>query len=101
MVSRLNLQKELEEILGNRNVYFQPPETIKLQYPCIIYNLDKIVNTNADNIAYSKNRRYQITLIHKDPDNDVIDKLTNLQTCSMDRVYNASNLYHYVFTLFY
>ena len=38
MDRRLQLHEELCSVLGSRNVYFQPPETIKLTYPCIIYS---------------------------------------------------------------
>jgi len=33
MGTRLELQNLLENILGSRNVYFQPPENLKLNYP--------------------------------------------------------------------
>lgn len=42
MASRLNLQTFLEEILESRNVYFQPPESVKMKYPAIVYALDDI-----------------------------------------------------------
>ena len=37
MDRRLELQSELEKILGSRNVYYQPLPSLKLQYPCIVY----------------------------------------------------------------
>ena len=30
------LGKALIELLGSNNVYFQPPESIKIDYPCIV-----------------------------------------------------------------
>lgn len=40
--SRIDLQYLLENILGSRHVYFQPPETVKMNYPAIVYSLDGI-----------------------------------------------------------
>lgn len=99
--SRIELQALLEEILGSRNVYFQPPENIKLKYPCIIYSFAKFHTKKADNRDYLRGRRYEITLIHTNPDNEVVDKLQDLQYCDLDRPFVSDNLYHYTFTLFY
>ena len=44
MDSRPNLQAKLEEILGNKNVYFQPPESLKLNFPAIVYKRSNIRN---------------------------------------------------------
>ena len=54
MDSRPNLQTKLEQILGSRNVYFQPPESIKLNYPAIVYKRSNIQNTFADNEVYKQ-----------------------------------------------
>ena len=42
MASRLKLQTMLEEILGSRNVYFNPPESVKMKYDNGTLNLDAI-----------------------------------------------------------
>lgn len=99
--SRIDLQTELETILGNRNVYFQPPENVKLKYPCIIYNLSNINTKKADDINYLSNDRYDVTLIHRDPENEVFSTLQEIPYCSLDRTFVTENLYHYTFTLFY
>ena len=49
MASRLDLQTFLEELLESKNVYFQPPESVKMNYPAIVYALDDIDNVQADN----------------------------------------------------
>ena len=54
MPSRLNLQTTLETILGSRNVYFQPPESVKLKYPAIVYSRNDIMNQFADDGVYSQ-----------------------------------------------
>lgn len=100
MASRLELQSELEKILGSRNVYFQPPESVKMSYPAIRYSLSNIDIRSADNMAYKVKRRYTITLIHKNPDNDVVDKMIEFGMF-FDRTYTADGLNHYVFSLYY
>ena len=91
MASRLNLQKELEELLGSRNVYFQPPSSVQMKYPAIRYSLSTLQNSKA----------YELILIDPDPDSIFIDKLLRLPYCRFDRCYPSDNLNHYVFTLYY
>ena len=53
MGQRLDLQTELEELLGSRNVYFQPPESLRMNYPCIRYTRSSGETTFADNKPYT------------------------------------------------
>lgn len=101
MGNRLELQYELEELLGSENVYYQPPESKKMNYPAIVYAKDKISPRKADDLNYIKTTRYQITVIDRLPDNPVIDKLLNLPYCSYDRFFVSDNLNHDVLTLYY
>lgn len=101
MRTRLELQSKLEELLGSRNVYYQPPESIKMMYPAIVYSKADIESTYGNNSKYSKNIRYEITVIDKTPDNPVIDKLLELPYCSFDRHYKSENLNHDVLTLYF
>lgn len=99
--SRLELQSVLEEILGSRNVYFQPPESLKLKYPCVLYELSDILVDHADDEVYRKFKQYMITVIDKDPDSELPDKINDLKYCEMDRFYVSNNLNHWVFTLYF
>lgn len=101
MASRLELQAKLEELLGMKHCYYQPPESLKLEYPAIVYSKSKIETKKADDSTYSKNIRYDITVIDKRPDNPVIGKLLELPYCSYDRYYKADNLNHDALTLYY
>lgn len=101
MATRLELQSKLEELLGSRNVYYQPPESIKMEYPAIVYTKADIESAYGNNSKYSKNIRYEITVIDKKPDNLVIDKLLELSYCSFDRHYKSENLNHDVLTLYF
>lgn len=101
MANRLELQIKLEELLGSRNVYYQPPETIKMEYPAIVYSKKNIKSTFANDRMYSMRKCYEILVIDKKPDNKVIDKLLALPYILFDRHYKADNLNHDVFTLYY
>lgn len=102
MASELQLQNKLELFLGSTNVYFQPPESVKMEYPCIVYKLGGIPVNKADNTVYKFNTYYEVTLIHKDPDNELKDKILKyFKYCSFDRFYIADNLNHYVYRLYF
>ncbi len=99
--NREDLQAILEELLGSRNVYFQPPESLKLKYPCIVYERSDIRKVKADNIGYLKHKQYMVTVIDEDPDSELPDKMLELPYCSFDRHFVSDNLNHDVFDLFY
>lgn len=102
MSRRIDLHNELINILGTKNVYFQPPETIKLKYPCIIYNLDNYATRFADDETYLGKRNYQILYITKNPDDEMIEKLiSSFQLIRFSRSFTSDNLNHYSYTLYY
>lgn len=101
MARRLELQSKLEELLGSRNVYYQPPESIKMEYPAIRYSTSDILSTFADNKTYNMRSCYEIIVIDRKPDNPVIKELMELPYCSFDRHYTADNLHHDILTLYY
>ncbi len=101
MANRPDLQTLLEEILGTRNVYFQPPESVKINYPAIVYGLEHIQNNHANNGVYLLNRQYSVTLIDKNPDSLLVDKIATLPTCQFDRHFKSDNLNHWVYSLYF
>lgn len=101
MADRLALQSLLEELLGSRNVYYMPPETVKMQYDAIRYVKSTIKKTYANNGAYSMKDCYELTVIAKLPDHPVIKKLLELPYCTHNRHYVANNLNHDVLTIYY
>ena len=101
-MSRIELQTKLETVLGSRNVYFQPPESIKLKYPAIVYELADIMTDKANNKTYIRNNRYTLTLIHNNPDNVLKDDLLDaFEYISFDRFFTKDNLNHYVYDLYF
>ena len=102
MGSRLDLQTELETILGSRNVYFQPPESIKLSYDCIVYNRKDIWNRHADNRNYALEDCYELTVIYRNPDSDLTHTiLEHFQYASFTRHFASDNLNHDIITIYY
>lgn len=102
MASRLELQSELEELLGSNKVYFQPPESLQMQYPCIRYNLSSGVTNFADNRPYKFTRQYSLTYIYKNPDSGITNEIAmHFPMSRFDRHYTADGLNHDVFTIYY
>lgn len=100
-LKREELQSLLESLLGTRNVYFQPPENLKMQFPCIVYKRDRADTEFASNLPYRYVKRYQVMVIDRDPNSAIPDKIAKLPMCTFDRFYTASNLNHDVFNLFF
>lgn len=101
MGSRLELQTLLENILGSRNVYYQPPASVSMKYPAIVYSRNDIETIFADNNPYSLHHAYTITLIDSNPDSEYVNKIAMLPLCTYDRHYKADNLNHDVFNLYF
>ena len=101
MATRIDLQNVLEELLGSRNVYYQPPESLKMSYPAIVYSRKTIDNSYANNSVYKQNYAYEITVIDKNPDSEIVNKVSKLPTCRFDGHFKSDNLNHDVFTLYY
>lgn len=98
---RLELHSLLQELLESDYVYYQAPESTKMSYPAIKYSKQTIRNTYANNRKYGMRDCYQLIVIAKLPDNEVIKKLLELPYCSYDRHYIADNLNHDVLTIYY
>ncbi len=104
----------LVEVIGKENatyrdeegklkykVYFQPGENIIIQYPCIIYERKTGDTQFADNKPYIFMRQYSVTVVDKNPDSRIPDRIALLPLCKSDRDYIAKNLNHYAFNLYY
>lgn len=101
MASRLQLQSKLEELLGSKNVYYQPPSSVRMNYPAIKYSKKKPDIKYANNMKYLKMNCYELIVISKTPDHPVIDAILDLPYSSHDRWYAVDNLNHDVITLYY
>lgn len=107
MHKRLELHDILCEIInitepnGDRHTYYQPPESIKMNYPAIVYSRKSIDNVHANNSIYRQSNAYEVIVIDEDPDSEIVSKVSKLPTCRHDRHYESDNLNHDVFTLYY
>ena len=110
--SRLDLDKEFRELLGSNNVYFSPPESIKLKYPCIVYHMDNIDVKRANNRIYNHTTRYIVTLVDEDPDSGEFDDSRGLSSLREKFLYHfpmceyanhrvVNNMNHDTFYLYY
>lgn len=118
--TRLDLDAEFRELLGSDYVYFSPPESLKLKYPCIVYHRTGANTRKADNNLYLLGFEYTVTIIDKDADSGafggynaitkeldynsdtLIEKM--LKHFPMCRYVNhrvVNNLNHDTFTLYY
>lgn len=101
MRPRAELHEILCNVLGSRNVYFQPPETIKLKYPAIIYSRDNIRNYHANDNVYNQMIVYQLMIIDKNPDSNIVQNISKLPLCQFNRHYVADNLNHDIFLIYF
>ena len=99
MGRRLELQEMLESICDH--VYFQPPDTVRMSYPAIRYELYDIDNRYADNKVYLQDRAYQLTVIDRDPDSEIVDVVSKIDGIRFNRQYRSDNLNHTVFILYF
>lgn len=98
---RIEFNAVLVEILGSPNVYYQPADDSRMQYPCLVYELEDVAIQHADNGPYSMHDRYQVTLIRKLPDSSVKRKLLGLPLSSFSRHFATAGLNHDVFVIHY
>lgn len=100
---RLALHGILCGVVGdNKKVYYQPPESIKVSYPCIIYELDNINISPANNKVYNRNFRFRVTVVDIDPSSNIADALSKrFASIRFIRHYNSDGLNHFVFTINY
>ena len=104
MDRRLKLHELLAGILGDESrVYFQPPENLYMQYPCIVYRRVSSHTNYGDDKPFFKMKRYEVTYIFDDPDDpeDVLEKLTDLRLSIFDRQFVVDDLYNATIILYF
>jgi hypothetical protein len=99
MVLRQSLQQVLEAVCGH--VYFQPPANVQMTYPAIVYERDRADSKYADNKPYSVTKKYQVTLVSRNPDESIFEALAALPMCAHESSYVADNLNHDVFSMYF
>lgn len=102
---RIEVQYILEDAMSDvgytPHVYYQPPESIKLIYPCIVYSRDRFDTRYANNHIYKDMVQYNVTVMDKDPESPLVQRLRDLTYCEMANEFTTENLHHFVFTLYH
>lgn len=98
---RLELHELLVAILGSRNVYYQPPESIRMHYPAIKYSRDDIRNNFANNGVYTQQYAYEITVIDENPDSEIVDKVSKLPTAKFVTHFTSDDLNHDIYKIIF
>ena len=102
MARRLQLHEKLCEILGSRNVYFQPPASIKMEYDCFRYKITDRDDIRADDMRYRNLEEYELLFITRDPDSPIPNRLyEEFRYISSGKPYTVDNLHHTPFTIYY
>lgn len=99
----MGLRRDLQTLLKTitDNVYFQPPSTIQMTYPAIVYSRADSITRFASNLPYHRFKRYLVTVIDRDPDSEIPDKVAALPMCTHNRFFAADSLNHDVFYLYF
>lgn len=97
---RIKFHQKLVSILGSNNVYFQPPENLKISYPCFIYNRVSMKTLRANNSVYKVYIPYQLTYISKTNDMKLLTDVLSIPYCEHSRSYVSDNLYHDVYNVY-
>lgn len=101
MAPRLEFQQLLERLLGSRNVYFQPNENTRMQYPAIVYKRDNLATQHANNDPYVTTTGYEVTSIDPDPDSETPVKLSRIRTSRFARSFTEDGLNHEIYSIYY
>ena len=95
---RQTLQAKLQELCPH--VYFQPPASISMSYPCFVFSYQDDTKFHADDKPYFVFDRYSITYITKEAyPTDVLDALDAIRYCDFDRHYTSDNLHHFSYRI--
>lgn len=96
-------RSQLQAILSaiTPTVYFQPPSNTVMKYPCIVYNRENTETEFADNSPYRHTKRYSVTVIDRNPDSPLPDKVAQLPMCAHNRFFTNDGLNHDVFSLYF
>lgn len=100
--SQKDLDDILLELLGEGvHRYFQPPPSLQIKYPCVVYEISSGNSQYADNHLYIYENRYTLTYLTRHANDSNNEKIQTLQKCRFDRRYCSNGLYHNVYDLYF
>ena len=89
-----------QEAVGEEpHAYFQPPESVKMQYPCFVYHLANDETVHADDKPYLYREVYDVTYITRESEPVLPEAMKGLPNTRFSRRYTAENLNHFAFTV--
>lgn len=92
---------KLKEI-GVPNVYIDPPENIRMAYPCARVRLNIPRSRYADNKVHIFTPSWEIIYMSYEPDDEFLIKIMDaFKMISANRHYTSDGLHHYPFILYY
>lgn len=97
---RIELHNKLLSSTTILNVYFQPPENIKIVYPCIIYERQLFKPRYADDTMYSNNVCYKVILVDSKPNNENLNNLLIIKNSKYVNHYYKNSLHYDVFSIY-
>lgn len=87
---------------GYQHTYFEPPESIRLQYDAVVYVKSNMNVTRANNRSYGIRDGYLVTVISRDPETTLPRAIQEtFERCSPERPFVKDNLYHFPFSIYY
>lgn len=99
LAKRIDLQRYLESLVGKGRVYFEPPETLKIQYPCIVYNLSRFDPVSADNLSYTVHQDYDVQYITREPEPDIPLKLAYSKRFRAGQHFVSDGMHHFNYSV--
>lgn len=84
----------LRDILDIPHIYIQPPPNHRIEYPCLIVELDKREVTMADGSVYILDNRYQLTYITRDVADKTYKNILDLPFTTYKARFVNDGLYH-------
>lgn len=98
---RGELHAILTAIPNVKAAYLQPPNGLKMQYPCIVYERDDSWVSHADNIKYRTKKRYTVTVIDRNPESTIPDAVEELPFTRFNRAFVSDGTHNTVFQMFF
>lgn len=87
---------------NQNNLYFNANEKSKLSYPCILYYRVAPKVKKANNIRYKVENQYRVTVIDRDPDSVIPDRIVEtFEYAYITTNYTSEGLNHTIIEIKY
>lgn len=84
------------------NVYFQPPSSVKMVYPCIVYAKVSKLKLYGSDVAHVTKQEYRLTIMDTNPDSTIPEQIEDaFEYCNEYQRMTVSNLNHIFLSLYY